>query len=318
MVLKFLKSLVLQTVRSLGYVVLRQGDFERHSARLSSDQAVIASLSGEKANALHRLEEAMDQVRRLTIKMEETPPTDYQALMELIAKQVAFGNLEPEFNSLYERVRPCTMTSIEALYALYSAVKYLYRSGISGDIVECGVWRGGSMMMVALTLLMLGDTSRRLVLFDTFAGHPRPDPDMDTKANYDEWTRRRRTEQSSDWAYASIDEVRTNIESTGYPMGNVALIKGVVEETIVPNAPEAIALLRLDTDWYRSTVHELEQLYPRLGNRGVLIIDDYGAMPGVKQAVDEYFEGKRDAPLLNRVDFTVRLAIKIPDGRDLA
>ncbi len=259
----------------------------------------------------------MDQVRRLTIKIEETPPTDYQAFMELIAKQVAFGNLEPEFHSLYERVKPYTMTSIEALYALYSAIKYLHRSSISGDIVECGVWRGGSMMMAALTLLTLGDTGRRLVLFDTFAGHPRPDPDRDSKANYDEWARRRRTEQSSDWAYASIEEVRANIESTGYPMARVVLIKGVVEETIVPNAPEVIALLRLDTDWYRPTVHELEQLYPRLTNRGVLIIDDYGAMPGVKQAVDEYFEGKRDAPLLNRIDFTVRLAVKILGADDL-
>ena len=105
-------------------------------------------------------------------------------------------------------------------------------------------------MLAALTLLELGDVDSRLVLFDTFAGHPRPDPAKDGQSNFDEWLKRRRTDQSSDWAAVSLDEVKRNLESTGYPPKKLVFIKEVVEETIIPNRPEAIALLRLDTDWY--------------------------------------------------------------------
>jgi O-methyltransferase len=84
-----------------------------------------------------------------------------------------------------------------------------------------------------------------------------------------------------------------------------------VEETIPENAPESIALLRLDTDWYESTRHELEHLFPRLSPGGVLIIDDYGHWQGCKRAVDEYF-GKNGARIfLARVDYTGRIGVKM-------
>lgn len=256
------------------------------------------------------LDQALEEIRRLKIRLEETPPIDYQVLMEFQAKLVAFTDAEPAFRQLLDRVRPYTMTSIERLYAMHKATEYVVKAGTPGDFVECGVWRGGSMMMAALSLIALGDTSRRLMLFDTFAGHPRPDPERDGRQFYDEWARRRRTDQSSDWADVSIEEVRHNMESTGYPPQNIKLIKGVVQETIQSNLPDAIALLRLDTDWYDSTAHELKHLYPRLQKDGVLLIDDYGSMGGQRQAVDEYFKDNGIALLLNRVDFSGRMAIK--------
>ena len=166
------------------------------------------------------------------------------------------------------------------------------------------------MMMAALSLMALGDTSRRLLLFDTFAGHLQPDPNKDGKEFYDEWARRRRTDQSSYWAEASIDEVQHNLNSTGYPQDKIKLIQGLVQDTIPKNLPDEIAVLRLDTDGYDSTANELKYLYPRIKDGGVLLIDDYGSMGGQRQAVDEYFRDNGIPILLNRVDFSGRIAIK--------
>jgi O-methyltransferase len=87
----------------------------------------------------------------------------------------------------------------------------------------------------------------------------------------------------------------------------------MVEDTLPDQAPERIALLRLDTDWYASTKHELEQLYPRLAEGGVLIVDDYGHYEGARRAVDEYFRAAGEPVLLNRIDFSGRLVIKQPE-----
>ncbi len=238
---------------------------------------------------------------------------DYQVLTDYVAKQRKFEVTDPEFFALYQRVKPYTMTSIERLYAMHKAVEHVARAGLQGAIVECGVWRGGSMMMAALTLAALGKIDRDLFLFDTFAGHPRPNPERDLKEHYEFWLQRRRTDQSSSWAEVTLEEVRGNLSSTGYPLDRVKFVKGIVQETIPAAAPEAIALLRLDTDWYDSTAHEMHHLYPRLVPGGVLILDDYGEMPGQKQAVDEFCERSGVKLLLNRIDASGRIAVKPGD-----
>lgn len=239
----------------------------------------------------------------------------YQLEMATYHLKTGMGDAEPEFFPLYERCRGCTMTSWERLYALYTAVRYIVKADVPGDFLECGVWRGGSMMMAALTLLSLGRTDRRLMLFDTFEGLPRPDEvlDVDVWGNraMDGWRPHRKTDQSSDWAYASLDEVRANLESTGYPMDKVRFVKGMVEDTLPANAPDALALLRLDTDWYSSTRHELEHLYPRLSRNGILILDDYGHFQGSRKATDEYLKTLETSPLLIRTDYAGRMAVKV-------
>src|SRR5262249_28315332 len=109
---------------------------------------------------------------------------------------------------------------------------------------------------------------------------------------------------------ASMEGVRSNLLSTGYPDSHIHLIKGKVEETLPRHAPERIALLRLDTDWYESTLHELIHLYPRLCPNGVLIIDDYGHWKGAREAVDDYFAKQELRPFLSRLDYSGRLVIK--------
>jgi hypothetical protein len=144
-------------------------------------------------------------------------------------ERAAFQDADPEFMGLFETVKSFSMTSIERLYAVYKSIEYLCHAGIPGSIVECGVWRGGSMMMAALTLLKLGDTSRQLLLFDTYEGLPKPseaeDIDLWGHSAYNEWTRHRFTDESSDWAAASLQEVQANLLSTGYPRGKLTFIK---------------------------------------------------------------------------------------------
>jgi hypothetical protein len=169
-------------------------------------------------------------------------------------------------------------------------------------------------MVAAYTLMDLGDTSRELYLFDTFEGMSAPtekDVMFDgTKAQDVLNPNEKKEGVDNYWCIAGVENVRKNILSTGYPAERIHLVKGKVEETIPNNAPEKIALLRLDTDWYESTKHELEHLYPRLAPNGVLIIDDYGHWVGAKQAVDEYFATLKLKPFLSRLDYTGRLVIK--------
>jgi hypothetical protein len=201
------------------------------------------------------------------------------------------------------------MTSVERVASLINAVNYLSANRIPGDIVECGVWRGGSMMATALTLLKHGDTSRSLYLYDTFEGMPAPtDQDKRWDGTPAAVQRDEVLRSGQNWCHASFEDVQENIFSTGYPREKIFLVKGLVEQTIPRTLPGPTALLRLDTDWYESTKHELVHLFPLLAPKGILILDDYGFWQGARRAVDEYFAGK--FIYLHRIDNTGRLLVK--------
>jgi O-methyltransferase len=210
---------------------------------------------------------------------------------------------------IVQAVRPWTLTGPERIYALIHAVRYVNKNNIPGAIVECGVWKGGSMAASARALLQLGDTSRELYLFDTYEGMSEPTaPDVDysgVKAND-----LMRADPGYRCANAPLDGVKEVLYATGYPKEKIHFVQGKVEDTVPESAPDTIAILRLDTDWYESTKHELVHLYPRLAKAGVVIIDDYGHWRGSRQACDEYFEENRVPILLNRIDYTGRIAVK--------
>jgi hypothetical protein len=212
---------------------------------------------------------------------------------------------------IIDAVRPYTMTTAQRIRALLEATRYVARYQIKGDMVECGVWRGGSMMAVALMLDRLGDEGRTLYLYDTFAGMTGPSQeDTDYKGlSASERLRRGSPAYEETLCLASLEEVQTNLGSVGYRGGEVRYLVGPVEETIPATVPDQIALLRLDTDWYESTKHELVHLFPLIVNGGVLILDDYGYWEGVKKAVDEYVEATGTPLLLNRIDHGARLAV---------
>jgi hypothetical protein len=225
----------------------------------------------------------------------------------------------PDFTAeeiaVIERVKPFTMTSPERMVSLIRAVQYLAANGVEGDMVECGVWRGGSMMIVAEVLSALGVTDRNLYLYDTFEGMSEPQESVDVSYEGDAAKTlleiREKTEQDYIWCYSPIEEVKKNLYGTSYPAQKMHFVKGRVEDTIPATTPAKIALLRLDTDWYESTYHELEHLFPRLVNGGILIIDDYGHWQGAQKATDEYFRKHNVKIFLGRTDYTGRIAVKI-------
>ena len=224
---------------------------------------------------------------------------------------------DPLFADMYAACSPYTMTSKERMYALYAACLYAVDSGLAGAFVECGVWKGGSAMMMAACLKSKGITDRDIYLFDTFEGMPKPE-EMDRSFTGEhaqgQFQASATDEDSSSWCHSPYDEVKQNMLSIGYPEERIHLVKGKVEDTLPSGFPEqAIALLRLDTDWYSSTHQELLHLYPLLVKRGVLIIDDFGHWEGAQKAVLEYFDEHDVNMLLNRIDYTGRIGIKV-DG----
>ena len=220
-----------------------------------------------------------------------------------------------EFWEVYGKVKNHTMVSIPNLYALYSSVKYIINNKIPGDIVECGVWRGGCMMLVAILLKKYQVVHKKIYLYDTFEGMPAPgNNDIDVLKNkaIDYFNKFKLSENNSDWCYADLDSVMANMDSTGYPAHNICYIKGKVEDSLQENLPiDKLSLLRLDTDWYDSTIVELDLLYPILIDGGILFIDDYGHWQGARKATDEYFNQRNIKPLFFRVDYTCRLITKV-------
>ncbi|MCZ6605849.1 MAG: class I SAM-dependent methyltransferase [Alphaproteobacteria bacterium] len=209
-------------------------------------------------------------------------------------------------------VAPYTMINHERLFALIQASRYIARNGIEGAIVECGVWRGGAIAAANLALQEHG-VKRPLYLFDTFEGMPAP-TDLDKRPSgrpaMEQFEATRTGADTSDWCYASLEEVQHNLRYLGVDEEDTHFIKGKVEETVPEKAPDGpIALLRLDTDWYQSTKHGLQHLFPKLVSGGVLIIDDYGDWPGARQAVDEYLDAHKIPILLTRVKGSV-IAVK--------
>lgn len=207
-------------------------------------------------------------------------------------------------------VRPFTMTSVARLQALIKATRYVAKHAIPGAIVECGVWRGGSMLTVARTLLDCGDARRELYLFDTFAGMSEPGPEDVRRIDgaTAQWTLEEGGER--EWLTAGLERVKQTMNRCAYDPARLRFVAGKVEDTLPGAAPELIALLRLDTDWYQSTRHELEHLFPRLAPGGVLIIDDYGWWEGARRAVDEYFGTGGPRMLLNIIDETGRIGVR--------
>jgi O-methyltransferase len=247
-------------------------------------------------------------MRRLRRSPKEAPAVEDSRL----------ATLTPVERSIIEQTLPHSITSRERIVAVMDAVRYVVDRDIPGGLAECGVWRGGSIMAMILTLQDLGRDDRDLYLYDTFEGMTPPteaDGQLEGKHALEIWNEAEGTEDRA-WGHFfnpeifNEDVVRENVLGTGYPAERVHFVRGKVEDTLPGQAPDEVALLRLDTDWYESTKHELVHLYPRLSDRGVLIIDDYGHWKGSRKAVDEYFAGDATPILLNRIDYTGRIGVK--------
>jgi O-methyltransferase len=212
-----------------------------------------------------------------------------------------YADVDADVLEICELVKPYTMTGRDKTVALVHAARHIARTGLAGDFVECGVWRGGSVHAIARTLAKEGVVDRDLYLFDTFAGMTPPtDEDVRTDGRPAKELLAEQDRTRWVWAVASREDVEQGLRTLPYPYERFHLVEGPVEETVPQHAPERIALLRLDTDWYASTRHELEQLYDRLVPGGVLVIDDYGSWQGARQATDEFLARLDRPPLMQR------------------
>ncbi|WP_433398281.1 TylF/MycF/NovP-related O-methyltransferase [Streptomyces sp. CA-146814] len=217
---------------------------------------------------------------------------------------------DDEARDIIRAVKPYSMTSPERLNAFILATRYIARHDIPGAVVECGVWRGGSMQACAKTLLSVGETERDLYLFDTYEGMTPPTAeDLRRDGRPAQELLDAQGKDRPIWAVASLEDVQAGFENVPYPKERIHYVQGRVEDTVPEQAPEQIAILRLDTDWYASTKHELEHLYSRLVSGGVLLIDDYGYWQGSRQAVDEFLDKTGERLLLLRMD-EGRIAVK--------
>lgn len=213
--------------------------------------------------------------------------------IKLGADAVLYPELSHEEIYFIRRVftQSLTMTSFESLCTLAIVCKKLALAGIEGDFVEAGVWRGGSSIVAKNFLL--GD--RRFFLFDTYAGMTKPTENdfrigaKDNNASMSKWESGQESNHNS-WVFASLEEVKKNFEEFELLDSNILFCKGDVRETLFNQLlPNEIALLRLDTDFYDSTLVEMQRLWPLLVSGGILILDDYGHWDGARKAVDEYF-----------------------------
>ena len=220
-----------------------------------------------------------------------------------------------------EYFKVCSQESLnvskERFLSLYQSINYIYKNKIEGDFVECGVFKGGSAMMIAFVMKDLKKNSnenKRLWLYDTFEGMANPtkhDENILNQNAISELKKIKKKENKKDiWAYSPLNYVVKNIEKTGINSDNVKYVEGLVEQTLLNKTPKKICLIRLDTDFYESTKIELEKLYPLLEVGGILIIDDYGHWKGSKKAVDEYFNLKESFLWFHRIDYASRLYIK--------
>jgi O-methyltransferase len=244
-------------------------------------------------------------------RREAKKATNALARIQAKRKEVVFpGDFDDDIRDIIRAVMPFTMTDLNKLHALIMAVRYIVRYKVPGDIVECGVWRGGSMHAVARTLTAAGDQSRDLYLYDTFEGMPPPtEDDVRWDGNRAADMLENKDRDSLVWAVASLEDVQDGFQGVPYPADRIHYVQGKVEDTVPEQLPQQISILRLDTDWYESTAHELKHMYERLAPGGVLMLDDYGHWAGAKKATDEFIERTGEPLLLLRMS-NGRVAVK--------
>jgi hypothetical protein len=201
--------------------------------------------------------------------------------------------------SIISKCQPFSYLSVERFNNNINSVNFVNANNIEGDIVEIGVYKGGSMLAMMLANEMSG-INRHFHLYDTFEGMT-PATDVDKDLNGIDATKLMEV-NSYFRCIAPLDQVQTLIKNnTNISSERIHYYVGDVCKTQL--FPEKIAILRLDTDWYESTKFELEHFYDRVVSGGIVIIDDYGHWQGCKKAVDEFMKSHPSINL-QQIDYT--------------
>lgn len=196
-------------------------------------------------------------------------------------------------NEIHNLVRNTTNIKKFGVANNIEAIDHVISQNISGAIVECGVWKGGSMAAMLHRLVEHEDTSREIFLYDTFGGMTKPS-EHDTKHDNPQHTLDKFNEldrgDHNEWCYGPLGVVKNTITNTNYPQDLINYVIGDVSKTLQTTVPESIAVLRIDVDFYEGTKSCMESLYPKVVKGGMVIFDDYAIWKGAKLAIDQYFE----------------------------
>jgi O-methyltransferase len=190
-----------------------------------------------------------------------------------------------------------TMIGLRRLDNLEECIVDVLRRDVPGDLIETGVWRGGAAIFMRGVLEAYGDETRTVWAADSFAGLPRPDAETYPQDRGHKYWR-------SKFLAVPLDEVKANFERYGLLDGRVRFLSGWFRDTL-PTAPiERLSVLRLDGDMYESTIVALQALYPKLSPGGYVIVDDWGAFPGCRAAVEDFRAENGVTDELHQIDWS--------------
>lgn len=223
---------------------------------------------------------------------------------------------EAQIKKNIETVRWNTCVTYDGLASLANQVAYLEQQGLEGAFVETGCWMGGSAGMTALVNLQKGNKRRVMHLFDSFQGLPEPS-ERDHSESFENNFKIKKDDckgrmQPIDMCVAKRADVEDCLfNKVGYPQEFVHIHVGWFQDTIPKVAPEIgpIAILRMDGDFYESTMVALENLFPLVVRGGLVIIDDW-CLSGCKRAVQDYFKVNNLNPYIHFADGCVRYFFK--------
>ena len=190
-----------------------------------------------------------------------------------------------------------SMIGVKRLENLRQLTQRVLSEGIAGDLIETGVWRGGACILMRAVLAAYRVTDRHVYVADSFSGLPPPQPDLYPADTGDQ-------HHLFEALAVPQSEVEANFAAYGLLDAQVRFLPGWFEQTLPPLRQHRFALIRLDGDMYSSTTEALTSLYPALSPGGFCIIDDYGAIPACRAAVEDYRAREAiDAPI-HAVDWT--------------
>jgi len=258
----------------------------------------------KKAFRLKNVEIEETEEHTLTVEVHSPGPTVYDIFPTIDQSRnadICVDMTEYAFWETFEKCKAYSLLSIERFYDIFKAVEHIARNKIPGDFVECGVFLGGAVIAMALFAEHFEIVGKEFYLYDTFAGFPPGAKDVDCMGN----KIKMKTHDNF------RDTVENNIIRLGLDREKFIFVEGPVELTLKETTPESICLLRLDTDYYESTLIELQVLYPLLVTHGALLLDDYSYFEGVRRATDQYFEEAGYDIMLSRVDMNARSGIKL-------
>jgi hypothetical protein len=189
-----------------------------------------------------------------------------------------------------------SMVGLRRLANIRESVEQVLADGVPGDLVETGVWRGGSCIFMRGILAAYGDSDRRIWVCDSFEGLPEHDGryEADIGDQFHTFTE----------LAISVGEVQDNFRRYGLLDDRVEFLKGWFADTLGAAPIEQIAVLRLDGDMYSSTMDALEPLYDKVSPGGFVIVDDYGAVPACAQAIHDFRDARGITEEIHKVDWT--------------